>query len=118
MVQSLFFALKQENKLLGANKDHFQHHVDGIVPTTPPSSSESFLYCMTLKQWNSLNTVELDTILGTGRNLFIEGLWESTRDQEPASMLMKRHALDAEMDVQGLSTPIKKTYALIILCSL
>ncbi|KAF8212910.1 hypothetical protein K438DRAFT_1805256 [Mycena galopus ATCC 62051] len=78
----------------------FRRHVDGVVPTDPPKDEESDMYVMSLSQWNSASPVDIDKILGTGCDVFVEDLLVSGKSLPPGAALRLRHNLDVEMEVQ------------------
>ncbi|KAF8177532.1 hypothetical protein K438DRAFT_1845482 [Mycena galopus ATCC 62051] len=92
-----------EKLLLSINQGRpkcFRRHVDGVVPTEPPKDEESDMYVMSLSQWNSASPVDLDKILGTGCDVFVEDLLIPGKSLPPGVALRLRHNLDAEMEVQ------------------
>ncbi|KAF8178179.1 hypothetical protein K438DRAFT_1844703 [Mycena galopus ATCC 62051] len=78
----------------------FRRHVDGVVPTEPPKDEESDMYVMSLSQWNSMSPVDIDQILGTGCDVFVEDLLIPGKSLPPGVALRVRHNLDVEMEVQ------------------
>ncbi|KAF8171742.1 hypothetical protein K438DRAFT_1852255 [Mycena galopus ATCC 62051] len=78
----------------------FRRYVDGVVPTELPKDEESDMYVMSLSQWNRASPVDLDKILGTGCDVFVEDLLIPGKSLPPGIALRLRHNRDAEMEVQ------------------
>ncbi|KAJ6497209.1 hypothetical protein C8R47DRAFT_1212746 [Mycena vitilis] len=79
----------------------FRRHVDGILPTGPPTDDESDLYVMTLDQWQRMSGSDRVALWGTGRNLFVEGLLVTSEHIDPREKLSTFHRLDEPIQVQA-----------------
>ncbi|KAF8172370.1 hypothetical protein K438DRAFT_1772730 [Mycena galopus ATCC 62051] len=82
-----------ENLLLSIDQGRpkcFRRHVDGVIPTDPPKDEESDI----------TSPVDIDQILGTGCDVFVEDLLIPGKSLSPGVALRVRHNLDVEMEVQ------------------
>ncbi|KAF8160341.1 hypothetical protein K438DRAFT_1776497 [Mycena galopus ATCC 62051] len=82
-----------ENVLLLIDQERpkcFRRHVDGVIPTDPPKDEESDI----------TSPVDIDQILGTGCDVFVEDLLIPGKSLSPGVALRVRHNLNIEMEVQ------------------
>lgn len=73
------------------------------LPTEPPAQDSFHICRLSLADWQKLTSVERAQLLGTGHDLYIEGMTTANWHQENvADKLRRLHRMDAPVEVQGV----------------
>lgn len=79
----------------------FRHHVDGPIPTTPPSNEEFDLYVIHVDEWNKMSRNDRVALWGTGCDIFVRGTKAVGPEMAFEERIAGLHSLDEPMQVQG-----------------
>ncbi|KAJ7038489.1 hypothetical protein C8F04DRAFT_1255770 [Mycena alexandri] len=100
MMEALQRSMADVDARCTQNHRRWRHHVDGNLPTGPPTENEFDLYVMTKAQWISMSPSDHVALWGTGCNLFVQGLLATSEHLDTGTKLRSLHRLDQPIEVQ------------------